>query len=365
MKILINTKEENLKRFSKFTTIRFESLNASDINEAVAVVLQDDNYESNLNKALALDIPIATVAGHDGHENHLYALEAGIPEEAILVVQDGWLTNQGDFKYPAKKGLKLQELTEFSKYVYDNKLMPEIYVWLIPDIDDDSEDIEVWNIKDNVPEVPQVKPEERTEEKPADIDPEFRIVIREETEQPDQINEKDNPAKSNQIIQVSAEDFVGRYKKVIAILKTDPKVNGGSTIKKIAANLNGFHLEMTENPVSHKCYAEPIEKAVQLSNYGYLKGPATVITSSMSAPGALIMEVDTTDNNALNLLESIMPHITYIFHLTGEFDANKQEIDTWMSMKLPLHGILPTKDENKYRKEYMDLVKTIQEISDM
>ncbi len=360
MKILMNTKEGNLKRFSKITGIQFERLDAGETNDAVAVVLQDDNFQFNLDKALGLDIPIVAIAGYENSENHQYAIEAGVPDEAILIIRDDVLTNQGEFQLHTKKGLKLNDLMKLCKYVHKKNILPEIYVWLIPE--PDPEDKEIWSYKDSVAEVEpvEVKPVAKPAINPADIDPEFRITNR---QQPVQANKDGNP-KGKQINQMPIEDFTKQYKKVIAIFKTDPKINGGAIIKKIAVGLNAFHLEMTENPSSYRCYAEPINKAVQASNYGYLTDQEIAYNVSSNTLDTLVIEVDTSQN-ILALTESIMPYITHIIHLTGSYDKNKKDIDDWLSMELPIHGILPTMDEDRYRKQYAGLVKTIKDIQDM
>ncbi len=358
MKILINIKNDILKRYSKITGIQFENLDTQDTNDAVAVVLQGDDFQSNLDKALGLDIPIVAVAGYENSQNHQYAIEAGVPDEAILVVRDDMVTNQGEFQFPKKKGIKINNLIEVCKYVYKNNILPEIYIWLIPE--PDPEEIEAWHYKD-IAEDSQ-EPEGKPAVDPADIDPEFRItnVIR---EQPTQDNKKpDKPVSSKQIKQMPAEDFVKQYKKVIAIFKTDPQINSGSIIKKITANLNGFHLEMVEKPSSYKCYAEPINNAVQSCNYGYLEDQQVIYSGNDF--DALVIEVETSPN-ILTLTETILPYINYIIHFTGGFDRNKHDIDSWVSMGLPIHGILPTKDEDKYRKEYKELVKNINDISNL
>ncbi len=370
MKILMNTKEGNLKRFSKITGIQFERLDAKETENAVAIVVQDEDYCSNLETAVSLDIPVATMAGYDDSENHRYAMELGILDEAILVIQDDLVTNQGGFKFPLNRGIKINKLAEFCKYVYENDILPDIYVWTPPQ--PDHEDIEAWKCKDAIEQENELdnqqvdKPIDKPVENPADIDPEFRItnVIKQPPKQPaSNTGAKEKPVKNNTITRVSLDEFVKQYKKVIVILKTDTEVNSGPIVRKIAANHNGLHLELNENPMSYKCYAEHIDKAIQ-STYGYLDEQDIICSGIGETHDTLIIEVDTSDRT-LGLLESIMQYVTHIIHLTGNFESNKSDIDSWVSMGLPIHGILPTTDENKYRKEYPDWVKNIIDVSNM
>ncbi|KUG05237.1 hypothetical protein ASZ90_017310 [hydrocarbon metagenome] len=356
MKILINIKNESLKRYSKITGIQFESLDTKDTNDAVAIVLQGDDFQTNLDKALGLDIPIVTVAGYENSQDHQYAIEAGIPDEAILVVRGDMVTNQGEFQFPKKKGVKVNNLMEVCKYVHKNNILPEIYIWLIPEPEHDQEEVEIWRYKDNAEETAD-RPVEKPMPNPADVDPEFKITN--DIRQQPGIQKHDKP-KNKQINQMPIKDFTKQYKKIVAVLKTNSGVNSGSIVKKITANLKGFHLEMVEKPASYKCYAEPINNAVQSSNYGYLKDQEVIY--STSGFDTLVIEVEPTQN-ILAIMESIMPNINYIIHLTGSYDKNKSDIDAWISMGLPIYGILPVEDEEKYRKKYPDLIKDINEIS--
>ena len=117
MKILINTNEKILKRISKITGVPFETMDTPDTKGAIAVAFQGVNYETDLEKALFLDVPVVAVAGYKDSREYELALESGIPEEAIIVVQGDTLVNGAGIEFTQSTNITAKDIIKICKYI--------------------------------------------------------------------------------------------------------------------------------------------------------------------------------------------------------------------------------------------------------
>lgn len=344
MKILINTNEKTLKRISKITGIPFETMDTRNVEGAIAVAFQGVNYKIDLEKALYLDVPIVAVAGYKNSAEHKYALEAGIPDEAIIVVQGNTLVNAVGEEFTKDTNIKAKDIVKICKYIQENNIHPEIYLWKAPK--KNAEDAVIWEPqRDTEQPLQDVKKEEA-------IDPEVRIVP--------YPNERTEESDKQRTMRTPVMDFIRRHKKIIALIKSDSLTNSGNTIKELATKIGGFHLEMANPAKSYQCYAETKEKALHEGNYGYLANEEAIYRSTPK--GTLVLEIE-TDGDTLAVLEKAMPHITHIVHMTGGFEQSRKDIDSWLDMKLPIFGILPTQERAKFVSKYSSLVKNLDELA--
>jgi hypothetical protein len=352
LKILINTNEKILKRISKITGVPFETMDTPDTKGAIAVAFQGVNYETDLEKALFLDVPVVAVAGYKDSREYELALESGIPEEAIIVVQGDTLVNGAGIEFTQSTNITAKDIIKICKYIRENSIHPEIYLWKAPKR---NEDTVIWEPPKDAeqPTNEDADKEEDTAKGQETIDPQIRIVP---YPKPD---ESTKDTDKQRIIKTPIVEYISRHKKVFAIFKSDSLDNGGNAIKNLAARVNGMHLEMANPPQSFQYYAETKERALEEGCYGYMVDENAIHFNAYK--DTLVLEIE-TNGETFGILEQAMPYITHIIHMTGDFEQGQKDIDSWISMKLPLFGILPIQDRGKYYNKYSSLVKTIDDL---
>lgn len=325
MKILINADQKLLERYSKIAAIEFVSIENSDTTDAVAVAVQGDSFKSDLEKALKLDIPVIAIAGLINSTEQQYAIELGVPGEAVIVKDDDSIRNLTGQKFATGKGVTLKDIVTISKYVFENDIRPEIYIWKAPK-EESKEEPKITNVekpKDTVREAVNLKP-------------------------------KNIPPRTD-----SFENFIKQHSKIIAIFKAADDAASSSVAKALAAK--GLHLELSEKPRSYNNYSASTGEAVSSGKYAYCNGQEVVYPGQYTDFSTLVLEVDPSP--LINkLVINVLDRINILVQVTGQYEESKRAIDAWIEMKLPLHGIIAGDNERIFRKEYGSLVTTIDNI---
>jgi hypothetical protein len=322
LKILINADQKLLERYSKIAAIEFVSIENSDTTDAVAVAVQGDSFKSDLEKALKLDIPVIAIAGLINSTEQQYAIELGVPGEAVIVKDDDSIRNLTGQKFATGKGVTLKDIVTISKYVFDNDIRPEIYIWKAPR--EEPKATEIKKPKDIVKDVVSLKP-------------------------------KNMPPRTD-----SFENFIKQHSKIIAIFKAADDADSSSVAKALAEK-GHIHLELSEKPRSYNNYSASTGEAVSSGKYAYCNGQEVVYPGQYTDFSTLVLEVDPSP--LINkLVINVLDRINILVQVTGQYEESKRAIDAWIEMKLPLHGIIAGDNERIFRKEYGSLVTSIDNI---
>lgn len=330
MQVLTAFPKEILSQFNRVSNI-FTDFSAQITADSVALVVEGENFSSNLSTAAELNIPVVVIAGlkSTGQKYMQEAQEYGIPERCIIFKDQNNIISADGYKYgESPKGINIKMLTEIADHALKNQLFPELYIWKEPDL-------QVW---------PSQKQPKQELQKPS-------------KQEPAQDRQQDPPKPENnhksRIKHILSEDLSVFLTKaqVLAVFKSVPTINSAPVAKVLAEKLNGIHLEINNEPRSFQQYAPSKEKAMQES-YAFSNGKS--VSYGASEFKWIIVEINPS---MLDVMGAVYGQAAKTIYVVENFDESEPALDMWIDGGYKLDAIIPDSiNMAAYKEKYGDKV---------
>jgi len=339
LQILINLPQGKIEKINKLSKHEFADFDSSANKEAVAVVVEGDNFTDAIDKAIRLDIPVVVIAGTNNKNGKKTAEEAfsyGIPEQCIILKDgDNIISLDGNVIGRSKRGIGYRLLEQICEDAFKNGLYPEMLIW--EESQKAGEELQAVIEKAGIEELPPV-----AKKKPAAKTP----VPEQELQKPE-------------IIRTDIETFLKPAEDITVVFKTTSSSNSSRVSQVISEHLKAVHLEVTESPCSYAYYAENKDDALKTGKYAYSDGKTA---EGVRPDRRLVVEIDAAEADVAPAVREAMvlmyEKASRIVHVAGSnLKETKTAIDGWLAGNFKLDGVIYTDLENAHelRKAYTDL----------
>jgi len=298
LKVLINADKPKIEFLSKVTNHEFIPLSAKT-GEAV-ILLPENSFDSDMNTALTLNIPVVVIAGRSDSSTVMKAKDAGIPEECILIKEkDQTLSADGKIRYSsAKRGIPVRAALEAVERAIKNNLYPEILIW-----------------QEETPKI----------EKPAGIKEQVAV------------NKPEPPAVKPEELKPVQNDVYSLAGEVIAVFRTVPGADSGRVSYEIAKAKDGIHMELSAEPVSWRYYGQTFQEALNSGKYIHSNG--SKLSGKNLGSRVLIVEVDPLLPSP-EALDEAYQKASKIVHVASNARESVEALTAWVKSGWKLDVVL-------------------------
>ncbi len=307
MRILINRTEQETKKYSLLSTCPVIPLTgAGNLNgQDVIALVEDGNFDAALKTAVGANVPVIAITTKDS-KYYQQALNLIHPDAVIYYEEGKILSSQQVFA--EAPGLSVKTLEAICKYALENKLYPDIYIW-IP-----QEDIISFAQK----------------EKNKQLTP--HTAIQEAKPKATETVKAQNKAKTYTPAQTDLKTYIGSCDRIIAVFKTSPSANSGSIASRLAKQLNTVYLNISSNKAQS-----------QNPYYAHSDGNMVEYNSSIMPGQYLVVEVDAQISEALELVYGVSCKVV---HVTADPSESLEPLRAWTGSGFKLDAVIPNKIED-------------------
>lgn len=355
MEILINLSDDKVNILNNYRDYQF-----SNKNGKVAIIINENNFESFLSQAIKNNLPTVVLAGTLKNKDNKVSklcLEKGLMPQSLVFKNSNTLvdyTEEKVFQTLVPRGVGLNALIELADYAVENNLVAELIIWnpdeaeevlivLDDELPEDTKTEKEGKIKDVSKEPPAVTSIEGRQRN-SKVE---RIRPNEREELPKV--EENKPVKNtlSNIHKIELSTYMANFDQIILLLRLSENSNNLSVINDLQNKYPATLLEIEKTPSMFSRYASSQEKAIELGDYSFFKDDYVIANPSVKNKILLIdIELLGDFSDLVNgLYESsnkkiFIPSDTYI-------EEELLVIKDWKNNSLDIDGIIVF-DEHMY-----------------
>lgn len=328
-RILLNREETKLELYSRAAGVRFASLDVGETSEGdVALVVEGQTFEHDLERAISLGIPVVVIAGSGdvAHAAAAAATAVGVPPQCILVKRGNRVeTYNGESIGPASaRGIGLKVVVDAARRALEERLLPELLIWEEKSVAGESG----YNAL-----------EDTHREQEVSAGGSGSAVPPAKVGRPEAASGTYSPGPGT--ASRNLEGMLSLFGMVAAVFRSVPEADSSLVASQLASRLGAPHLEVSPEPRSYGLYGRTLKDACASGRYAHCDGrnvsPVTLLGGAW-----IVVEVDplTPEPEAV---EAVYRHASLVVHALSSARAEEsvRAVQLWIDSGWKLDAVVP------------------------